>query len=307
LVQIVLVFPLIGKGGLIISDENNHSSIVTGARFSPAAVVVFKHNDPKDLERVIRKSIIDGQPKTHRPWTKILIIVEGIYSMEGEMSPLKDIVALKKKYQCYLYVDEAHSIGAIGKTGRGICEYTGVDPQDVDFLMGTFTKSFGAVGGYIASSKSLINHLRRSCGGSAYSASISPPAAQQVIYALKIITGEDGTKIGQTKLTTLKENSNFWRRKVIELGGRVLGDWDSPIVPMLVFEPSKLCAVSRECLNQNLAVVVVGYPATPLNFSRVRFCISAAHTKKDLEFAAERLKPVMEKCGIQYDHPWFGK
>lgn len=136
---------LVGKGGLIISDANNHASIACGARTSGAVIRVFKHNDIRSLEAIIRHAIIQGQPKTHRPWTKILILIEGIYSMEGELSPLKEIVALKKKYGCYLFVDEAHSIGAIGENGRGICEFSGVDPADVDLLMGTFTKSFGAV------------------------------------------------------------------------------------------------------------------------------------------------------------------
>lgn len=137
-----------GKGSLIISDTLNHNSIVTGARDSSARIVTFKHNDPADLERVLRKNIVEGQPRTHRPWTKIFIIVEGIYSMEGEIGRLPEIVAIKKKYKAYLYVDEAHSIGALGKTGKGVCEQTGVNPADVDVLMGTFTKAFGSVGGY---------------------------------------------------------------------------------------------------------------------------------------------------------------
>ena len=106
--------------------------------------------------------------------------------MEGELSPLASIVAVKKKYGCYLYVDEAHSIGALGKTGQGICQHAGVDPADVDILMGTFTKSFGAVGGYIASSREIVNHLRLSSMGSVYSASISPPACMQIIQAIKV-------------------------------------------------------------------------------------------------------------------------
>jgi serine palmitoyltransferase len=144
---------LVGKGGLIISDATNHASIVVGARSSGATVKVFRHNDTEDLEAVIRRAIVEGQPRTRRPWTKILIIIEGIYSMEGEMPPLQEIVRIKKKYGCYLYVDEAHSIGALGKTGRGICEESGVSPADVDLLMGTFTKAFGSVGGYIAADR----------------------------------------------------------------------------------------------------------------------------------------------------------
>lgn len=120
---------------------------------------IFFKLDPVDLERVIRESIADGQPRTHRDWQKILIIVEGVYSMEGEILRLPEIVAVKKKYKCYLYVDEAHSIGAVGPHGKGVCDHCGVDPKDVDILMGTFTKSFGSVGGYIAGDKVSTNAL----------------------------------------------------------------------------------------------------------------------------------------------------
>jgi 7-keto-8-aminopelargonate synthetase-like enzyme len=128
-----------------------------------------------------------GQPRTNRPWKKIIIIVEGIYSMEGEMCPLTEIVAVKKKYKCYLYVDEAHSIGALGANGRGICEYKNVDPADIDVLMGTFTKSFGAVGGYIAASEETIKFLRKASMGSLYSSCISPPATQQVSFLDSVV------------------------------------------------------------------------------------------------------------------------
>ncbi|KAJ3058054.1 serine palmitoyltransferase component, partial [Rhizoclosmatium hyalinum] len=134
---------LVSKGSLIISDELNHSSLVFGARVSGAAIRVFKHNDMKDLEQVLRDAIAQGQPRTHRPWKKILVVVEGLYSMEGNICNLPGIVALRNKYKFYLYLDEAHSVGAMGPNGRGICDYYGIDPSNVDILMGTFTKSFG--------------------------------------------------------------------------------------------------------------------------------------------------------------------
>jgi len=130
---------LMGPGTLIISDSLNHTSIVNGARSSPALIRVFKHNNPDQLELILKESIVNGQP-CGRPWTKILVMVEGIYSMEGHICRLPEIVRVCKKYKAYLYVDEAHSIGALGATGRGVCELTGVDPADVDILMGTFTK-----------------------------------------------------------------------------------------------------------------------------------------------------------------------
>ena len=243
---------LVGKGGLIISDANNHASIACGARTSGSVIRVFKHNDVRSLEAVLRHAIISGQPKSHRPWTKILILIEGIYSMEGEICPLAEIVALKNKYHAYLFVDEAHSIGAIGENGRGICEYSGVDPKDVDVLMGTFTKSFGAVGGYIAADKNVVDFLRANSAGSVYSSSISPPAVQQVISAFKIMLHEDGTTIGRNKLDSLRENSNYFRQRLINMGCHVLGDWDSPIVLLMLYHPAKIASFSTECLKRGV-------------------------------------------------------
>jgi len=291
---------LVGKGGLIISDSMNHASIVCGARTSGAKIKVFKHNDVEDLEAVIRDSIVQGQPRTHLPWTKILILVEGIYSMEGEMSPLDEIVRIKEKYGCYLMVDEAHSIGAIGKTGRGITEVKGVSTKDVDIMMGTFTKSFGAVGGYMAGSKSLVSYLRQASVGSVASASISPPACQQILSALNIIMGRDGTDLGKRKLRALRENSDYFRRRVTEMGFHVLGDYGSPVVPLMLYHPAKIPAFSRECLKRKLAVVVVGFPAAPLLLSRTRVCISAGHKKKDLDDALEKISEVGDMTDIKY-------
>lgn len=144
---------LISPGCLVVSDEKNHASIILGLRLSGAVTKVFNHNSMKDLERVLRDSIASGQPKTGKPWKKILIIVEGVFSMEGSIVKLPEIVALKKKYKAYIYLDEAHSIGATGPSGRGVLDLYGVDPKDIDILMGTFTKSFGSAGGYIAGSK----------------------------------------------------------------------------------------------------------------------------------------------------------
>lgn len=297
---------LVGKGGLIVSDSTNHSSIVIGARSSGAKIKVFKHNDPDSLEAVIRQAICEGQPRTHRPWTKILILVEGVYSMEGEMCPLDKIVAIKKKYKCYLYVDEAHSIGAIGATGRGICEHKKVNPADVDLLMGTFTKAFGAVGGYIASSKEVVAYLRSHCSATTYSASMSPVAAQQALSAMRTMMGLENGNLGAVKLANLRENSNFFRQKMKDLGCVVLGDWDSPIIPVLIYSPSKVAAFSRECLQRGIATVVVGFPATPLLGCRTRICISASHCRSDLEYAVKQINEVADIVGIKFAKGLWG-
>ena len=277
-------FPaLVGKGCLIISDELNHASIRFGARLSGAMIEMFKHNDVKDLERLLREVISQGQPRTHRPWKKILVVVEGLYSMEGTMVNLPGIVALKKKYKFSLFVDEAHSIGALGPNGRGVCDYFNVAPSEVDILMGTLTKSFGANGGYVAGDKALIDKLRVTNAGSIYGEAPTPPVLAQISSALRLITGEVSPGQGEERLQRLAFNSRYLRLGLKRLGFIVYGHDDSPIIPLLVYHPAKMSAFSHEMLKRKISVVVVGYPATPLVSSRARFCVSAAHTKDDLD------------------------
>lgn len=291
---------LCGKGDLIISDSLNHASLVAGCRTSGATVRVFKHNNFQDLEKIVRNAIIEGQPLINRPWKKILIVVEGIYSMEGEICNLPEILKIKKKYKCYLYVDEAHSIGALGENARGVCDHFNIDTSEVDILMGTFTKSFASVGGYVASSKTIIDYLKTESYGQIYETSMSPGTLQQVISSFKVLTGEDGTDIGKKKVKQLKENSNYFRNVLKSKGLQVFGDEDSPVIPMMLYFPSKTSAFSRECLKKNIAVVVVGFPATPLLLSRVRFCVSASHTIEDLKWAADEIEKISDKLLLKY-------
>uniref|UniRef100_A0A6N2KUX3 serine C-palmitoyltransferase n=1 Tax=Salix viminalis TaxID=40686 RepID=A0A6N2KUX3_SALVM len=284
------------SGGLIISDSLNHNSIVNGARGSGATVRVFQHNTPSHLEEVLRQQIAEGQPRTHRPWKKIIVIVEGIYSMEGELCKLPEIVAICKKYKAYAYLDEAHSIGAVGKTGRGVCELLGVDTADVDIMMGTFTKSFGSCGGYIAGSKELIQYLKYTCPAHLYATSISPPAAQQIISSIKVILGEDGTSRGAQKLARIRENSNFFRSELQKMVSWITIHSDA----IMLYNPAKIPAFSRECLKQNVAVVTVAFPATPLLLARARICISASHTREDLLKALAVISEVGDLVGIKY-------
>ncbi|TYZ63620.1 hypothetical protein PybrP1_011868 [[Pythium] brassicae (nom. inval.)] len=292
---------LMGSGTLILSDALNHTSIVNGARASGATVGVFRHNDAADLERVLRQKLAEGRPRTGRDWKKIMVMVEGIYSMEGEIVDLRAIVDVAKKYKAYVYVDEAHSIGALGRTGRGICEHSGVDPSEIDILMGTFTKSFGGMGGYIAASKEVVDAVRASSAGAMYATALSPVIAQQVLTAFNIIMGRDGSGIGAAKLTALRENSNYFRQKLLDMGVITLGDFDSPVIPVMLFHMSKVGEFSRLCLQRNLAVVCVGFPATPLLLARARFCVSAAHTRADIDAAVEVIKEVSDHCNIRFN------
>jgi serine palmitoyltransferase len=259
---------LVSKGCLIISDELNHASIRFGSRLSGAVIKMFKHNDMADLERLLRVEIAQGQPRTHRPWKKILVVVEGLYSMEGTFCNLPALVELKNRYKFYLFVDEAHSIGALGPSGRGVCDYFGISPDDIDVLMGTLTKSFGAAGGYVSGPKEWIAKLRLHNAGSIYEESISPVVLQQIWTSLRCITGDEPGTDGEERLQRLAFNSRYLRLGLKRLGFIIYGHDDSPIVPLLLYNPAKMPAFSHEMLKRKIAVVIVGYPATPLVQSR---------------------------------------
>lgn len=285
---------------LVISDELNHASIRFGVRLSGAVVKVFKHNDMDALEILLRQQISQGQPKTHRPWKKIIIAVEGLYSMEGNMCNLPKLIELKEKYKCYLFVDEAHSIGALGPNGRGICDYFQVSPSKIDLLMGTFTKSFGATGGYIAGSRSIIEKLRLTYITNNYSESVPPPVLAQIISSLRIIEGKLNPGEGKERLERIAFNSRYLRLGLKRLGFIVYGADDSPVIPVLLFFPAKMPVVSRVLYSMKIAVVIVGYPATPLTTSRVRLCVSSALTKEDLDYVLEKFSYVGDLAFLKY-------
>ncbi|KAJ1768807.1 serine palmitoyltransferase component [Coemansia sp. RSA 1813] len=293
---------LVSKGCLIISDELNHSSLVSGARLSGATIRVFGHNNAHSLERELRRCISQGQPRTHRPWKKILVVVEGLYSMEGETCCLPELIDLRRKYGFYLFVDEAHSIGALGKRGRGVCDHFGVDPREVDVLMGTFTKSFGAAGGYIAGNRALIDYMRLHSHSAVYSEAMSVPVLAQVSSSMRMIMGEDREHAleGQQRLDQLAINSRYFARRLREMGFMTLGDPGSPVVPLLLFSLGKIPAFSRECLRRNIAVVVVSYPATSIITGRVRFCISASHTREELDYALEQVSEIGDLLMLKF-------
>ncbi|EAU84115.2 serine palmitoyltransferase 2 [Coprinopsis cinerea okayama7 len=347
---------LVSKGCLVISDELNHASIRFGVRISGAHVRLFKHNDMKSLENLLREVISQGQPKTHRPWKKILVIVEGLYSMEGTLVNLPRIIELKRKYKFYLFVDEAHSIGAMGPHGRGVADYFGINPRNIDILMGTFTKSFGAAGGYIAGSKAIIDRLRVHGHSGPYAEAMTPPVLTQVVASMASIMGvtapaastssstlrlasapasveeeyvhpgpaphsslpqwlnlpvqlSSGSE-GQARLRRLAFNSRYLHNGLIKLGFITYGHPASPIVPLLLFNPGKMNMFHRMMKDRQTPIitVVVAYPATPLVTSRVRFCVSAAHTKDDIDTilrACDEIGDVLDlKHGIPRRERW---
>jgi serine palmitoyltransferase len=258
-----------------------------------------------DLEAKLRLARTRGQPGSGRPWRKIIVLVEGIYSMEGEFCLLRQVVALKRAYGAYLYLDEAHSIGAVGATGRGVAELLGVPTSEIDVMMGTFTKSFGSVGGYVAGSHAVIAALRAHSHSVLHANAMSVPAVQQVLSSLRVISQADGpgsaaAAVGRAKLQQLAENTAFFRQGLLEMGCEVLGDDGSPVVPIMIYHPRRMCLFSRELLKRRVAVVVVGYPASPILLERARFCVSAAHTRADLEGALRSIREVAAQQGLFY-------
>ncbi|KAJ7507318.1 pyridoxal phosphate-dependent transferase [Mycena galericulata] len=349
---------LVGKGCLVISDELNHASIRFGVRLSGANVRMYAHNDMTALEDLLREVISQGQPKTHRPWKKILLIVEGLYSMEGTIVDLPRVMELKKKYKFYVWVDEAHSIGALGPHGRGVADYFGMDPRTIDILMGTFTKSFGAAGGYIAGKKALIDRLRVRGHLGPYGEAMAPPVLMQVISSMASIMGIASPPLtsgssstlrlgstavdasaaadvhpgpastallpswltldaslasgieGRTRLRRLAFNSRYLHLGLKKLGFITYGIPESPIVPLLLYNPGKMILFHRMMKQYKtpIIIVVVSYPACSLMTSRVRFCVSASHTKEDIDTvlrACDEIGDVLDlKHGLKKSERW---
>ncbi|CAI5453274.1 unnamed protein product [Caenorhabditis angaria] len=296
---------LVDKGSLILSDRLNHASLVTGCRLSGATIKVFRHNDAAHCEQVLRDALCSVSPRTGQKYNKILIIIEGIYSMEGTIVNLPGFIEIKKKYRAYLFLDEAHSIGAVGPTGRGVAEYWGCNTRDIDIMMGTLTKSFASAGGYMAGTKRLIDHIRRYSAGTCYGTTMSPPLIAQVEKAVAIMCGTDGTQIGRQKSTQLLENSRYFRQKLKALGFLVYGNDDSPVVPLMTFYITKVVEFSRRALKHNIGIVAVGYPATPLLEARVRFCLSADHTREHLDYILKVIEKIGNETNTMYGKSLF--
>lgn len=276
-------------GTLVLSDELNHTSIIAGIRQSRAECRKFRHNDVGDLRRRLLQALAADSPPA-----RVLVVVEGLYSMEGDFCPLVEIVRLKREFieehglPVFLYLDEAHSIGALGRTGRGLTELLGVNVQDVDVMMGTFSKSFASTGGYVCGDRAIIDWLRVNADGQYSLSAMSPLCCQQVITCLRAITGDE-----QRRIDRLQYNVQYFRERLRHIGFQVLGDPRSPVVPIMLYMLSRMSEFSRFCLANRVAVVVVGHPATSLGGMRARICLSAAHTREDLDMVLE----VFERAG----------
>lgn len=280
----------VGEGStVLICDSLNHASLVSGANLAKravgATVEVFTHNDFEELRMLLDKY------RGH----DVVIIVEGLYSMDGDILELPKFLELREQYTFRLFVDEAHSIGCLGPTGRGVSDYYGMHGT-IDIQMGTFTKSFASVGGYIAGPATLINKIRREVIHYNACALIPPYCAVQIQNALDEILGN------RERLLQVRKNSIMFRNGLKEIGYVVYGTYDSPVIPVLLYNPVKLKPVADELRRRGIAIVVVGYPAVPLVSSRIRFCISSGHTEEQLRRILCHMKQIAHLYCLRHGH-----
>ncbi|XP_035710330.1 serine palmitoyltransferase 2-like isoform X2 [Folsomia candida] len=284
----VLNIPAImDENTLVFSDAKNHSSVIMGFRLSKVSVRVFRHNDLCHLEKLLFKLFQSGE--VHK-FEKIIVIVEGVYSMDGSILQLPELIRLKEIYKFYIYLEEAHSFGAMGPNGGGIVDYFNCDPNSVDIYMGTFSKSLWAAGGYIAGSRQLVQHLRENGYSHAHATAMPPPIAQQIISSIQSLMADGGT----AQVARLKSNSTYFKEKLIKRGFFIYGDLDSPIAPVACPHPAKQAFILRELRNRGVIAAGVGHPAVGTLEARMRFCMSAAHSKESLDYVVEQLTQVAD-------------
>lgn len=266
---------VVGRGDYIICDDRDHASIVDGRRLSFATQLHYKHNDMEDLERVLAKL----------PHEAIkLIVVDGVFSMEGDLAKLPQIVDLKHKYNCSVMVDEAHGIGVFGREGRGVCDHFGLT-DEVDLIMGTFSKSLASIGGFIASDFDTINWLRHTSRTYIFSASNSPAATAAALEALHILQKEP------ERIEHLWDVTNYALKRFREEGFEI-GDTESPIIPLYVHDVDKTFLVTKLAYDAGVFINPVIPPACAPQDTLVRFALMATHTKDQVDQAIEILKKI---------------
>jgi 8-amino-7-oxononanoate synthase len=279
-VNVGVVSCLTGREDYIILDESDHASIIEGRRLSFSNNLKFKHNDMSSLEKVL-KSCDPNKVK--------LIVIDGVFSMEGDVAPLKEITALAKKYNASVMVDEAHGLGVFGKNGEGVCHALGVT-NDVDLIMGTFSKSFASLGGFIACNSVIANYLRHNARSYIFSASATPAAIGAANAALDIMLSEP------ERIEHLWEITNYALDGFRNLGCEI-GPTTTPIIPLYIRDNDKTFAVTRALLNEGIFVNPVVAPAVAPQDTLIRFSLMATHTKEQIDIALDKI----EKSFKQFD------
>ena len=268
---------IVNKGDLIISDELNHASIIDGVRLSRADKAVYKHSDMDDLERVLKEK--------RSEFNTCLIITDGVFSMDGDLAKLPDIVKLAKKYNCLTYVDDAHGSGVLGESGRGTVDHFKLHGE-VDFIIGTLSKAIGVIGGYVASKKIVKEWLLHRARPLLFSTALPPAAIGATIESVKMLMeSEEYTD-------RLWSNAQFFKEKLKTLGFDI-GHSETPITPVMIGNEAKTMEFSRELLKNGVFVSGIVFPTVAMGKGRLRCMISAMHTIDDLEFAVK----IFEKVG----------
>ncbi|MBR6591361.1 MAG: aminotransferase class I/II-fold pyridoxal phosphate-dependent enzyme [Prevotella sp.] len=272
---------VVGRGDYIICDDRDHASIIDGRRLSFARQLHYKHNDMEDLENILK-----GLPED----AVKLIVVDGVFSMEGDLCKLPEIVELKKKYNCSIMVDEAHGVGVFGHQGRGVCEYFGLT-NEVDLIMGTFSKSLASIGGFIAGDFDTINYLRHSCRTYIFSASNTPAATAAAKEALRILKTEPEILENLWKVTK-------YALKRFREEGFEIGDTESPIIPLYVRDTEKTFLVTKLAFDAGVFINSVIPPACAPQDTLVRFALMSNHTEEQVERGVQILAKIFREQKI---------
>ena len=272
---------VVGRNDYILCDDRDHASIVDGRRLSFATQLRYKHNDMADLERLLQKLPYDAVK---------LIVVDGVFSMEGDLANLPAIVELKRKYNCSIMVDEAHGLGVFGRQGRGVCDHFGLT-HEVDLIMGTFSKSLASIGGFIASDSDTINYLRHTCRTYIFSASDTPAATAAAREALRIIQEEP------ERIEHLWKVTRYALKRFKEEGFEI-GETESPIIPLYVRDIDKTFMVTKLAFDNGVFINPVIPPACAPQDTLVRFALMATHTEEQVERGVQALKKVFVDQGI---------
>lgn len=272
---------LTGRRDTILCDELDHASIVDGRRLSFSTARKFRHNDMEHLERELEKC----DPETIK-----LIVVDGVFSMEGDIANLPEIVRLKNKYNASIFVDEAHGLGVLGNMGRGTCNHFGVT-DDVDLIMGTFSKSLATIGGFVAGDKEVINYIRHNARSYIFSASNTPAATAAAIEALHIIKEEP------ERLENLWKITNYALDNFRTLGFEI-GATSTPIIPIYIRDTEKTFMVTKMLWDEGIFINPVVPPACSPQDTLIRFSLMATHTKEQVDRALEGMTRVFRMLGL---------
>ena len=272
---------VVGRNDYVICDDRDHASIVDGRRLSFARQLHYKHNDMEDLENILKTL----------PYEAVkLIVVDGVFSMEGDLCKLPEIVELKHKYNCSIMVDEAHGIGVFGRQGRGVCDHFGLT-NEVDLIMGTFSKSLASIGGFIAGDKDTINFLRHTCRTYIFSASNTPAATAAAMEALHILKAEP------ERIEHLWDVTKYALRRFREEGFEI-GDTESPIIPLYVHDVDKTFLVTKLASDAGVFINPVIPPAYAPQDTLVRFALMATHTQDQVERGVQILTKIFKELNI---------